>query len=254
MSKEFMILKFNNASNLILDTKKETEQLCLETIEPTEKNKFKVFLNLKECIENNNSVVLYPKNDSPIYYNKDNFTDSNKPFLDLSLGMVKITNQKGKDNYFYLQTNKTITSDANIYTSIDRELYDEVMHKELLDWALNGNTGLSSKTMARNLVDTYNGEQEQEIPYDISDLERCIKMVQACPSTRPFLNKISKKLPYYKPLIERFEHLESLHKEYTKEKTKGIAYERFKEGYNQLKIQELFAEFKQQLNVKKVKI
>lgn len=62
------------------------------------------------------------------------------------------------------------------------------MEKKLLNWMLTGETGLSSKAMARAFMDL---KGRTDHPYDPDDLNRCLLLLDAVPEARQHMNKIN---------------------------------------------------------------
>ena len=52
-----------------------------------------------------------------------------------------------------------------------------------------------------------NNEKEGDKPYDPSDFGRCYSFVKLCGLTQDDLDKIARKLPYWKPYIDNWEKL-----------------------------------------------
>lgn len=75
-----------------------------------------------------------------------------------------------------------------------------------LNWLQGRDTGISSKTMFSALtgipVVCY------DIPYDIADIGRCIRMLKACPELRNSIYKVSDKHIEWQPFIDCWKQLE----------------------------------------------
>lgn len=83
--------------------------------------------------------------------------------------------------------------------------YEKAAH-----WLLNGQTGLSSKTMCFTLFPQLNTKESYfgEHPHDPSDLHRCVLFLQAVPEARERLGELSAISPTWKVLIENWADLE----------------------------------------------
>jgi len=75
------------------------------------------------------------------------------------------------------------------------------------EWIINGETGVSSKTMWACLKNIKINKDFGSIPYDADDFSRCYKFIKECNLTFPELYIISEKLPYWKPFIENWQVL-----------------------------------------------
>jgi hypothetical protein len=78
----------------------------------------------------------------------------------------------------------------------------------LNEWIVQGEVGISSKTMWAALQNIeYNGNK----PYDPDDFSRCFKFYMLCRLTKDDLEKIAIKLPYWKPYIDNWEELSRMY-------------------------------------------
>ncbi len=80
------------------------------------------------------------------------------------------------------------------------------MKDKILNWFANGQTGLSSKAMAKAVAGINEGRVDH--PGDPDDLNRCLLFLKAVPEARLHLDKVSLLSDYWKALIERFEEVE----------------------------------------------
>ena len=84
------------------------------------------------------------------------------------------------------------------------------------DWIINGETGVSSKTMWACLKGVDIQRNYGGIPYDPDDFSRCYKFFKECNLTFPELYVVSEKLPHWKPYIENWETLSDMYEENVK--------------------------------------
>ena len=77
----------------------------------------------------------------------------------------------------------------------------------VLNWLANGSVGASSKAMAFSIA----GIECEEIshPYDPSDFNRCLMLLDAVPEARKHLDKVATLSLYWKAIIERFDEIEA---------------------------------------------
>lgn len=81
---------------------------------------------------------------------------------------------------------------------------------KLNEWIINGDVGVSSKTMWSVLQGIeYAGDK----PYDPDDFSRCYKFVKECNITKQELKNISKTLPYWKPYIDNWDKLTEMYEQ-----------------------------------------
>lgn len=94
------------------------------------------------------------------------------------------------------------------------------INDKVLKWIANGERGLSSETIVRELagIDLTQGRGSE--PYDPSDFRRCLLLLDAVPEFRGRLEEMKKVSEYWKLLIENWSELERL---YHEEKNNGTA-------------------------------
>lgn len=78
--------------------------------------------------------------------------------------------------------------------------------KEHLDWLSSRDTGISSKTMLSAITGIPVGCCD--IPYDIADVGRCVKMLRALPDLRSQLSKVIEVHNHWMPFIDCWKELE----------------------------------------------
>lgn len=83
---------------------------------------------------------------------------------------------------------------------------------KLIEWLLNGNTGISSKSMAAVAVGTKLGDGWGfDAPHDPSDFSRCYKLVQRVPEIRRFFPQIGRRIPKFKGILDNWDNLCRIH-------------------------------------------
>lgn len=83
----------------------------------------------------------------------------------------------------------------------------EALRLKILDWLTNGETGLSSKTMASCVAEiecAYN-----EAPLDPDDFKRCLKLVNRIPEIKTHFDAIAKLSPRWNLIIHHWEEIEA---------------------------------------------
>lgn len=104
----------------------------------------------------------------------------------------------------------------------------EVVMKTQNEWIINGETGISSKTIwaAINGValkgDTYPKGMTFDVPHDPSDFSRCLRYVEDTGITKEQLKSVKDVFPRWSPFIDNWDkivevfksefHLEAMHK------------------------------------------
>lgn len=77
-----------------------------------------------------------------------------------------------------------------------------------LRWFAAGHTGLSSEAIARFMLW---GEKKKDIPWDLSDFGRCVRLLNEIPEWRERLPEMAESIPAWSGLVERWSELERLH-------------------------------------------
>lgn len=83
--------------------------------------------------------------------------------------------------------------------------------KEYLDWLSSNDTGISSKTMLEAITEIPTGRCD--IPYDMADVGRCVRMLRKFPDLRPQIGKVISKHIEWMPFIDCWKELERLYDE-----------------------------------------
>jgi hypothetical protein len=86
-----------------------------------------------------------------------------------------------------------------------------------IDWLLNGETGVSSKTICA--VMTGSVAHYNDVPHDPSDFGRCYKLLALFPEWRARLHEVAEKFPMWGPMVEAWDELTALYEEETKSKS-----------------------------------
>lgn len=86
------------------------------------------------------------------------------------------------------------------------------MNKDkMIRWIVSGDTGISSVTMWAALMGvpytSYDGTRADNYPHDADDFGRCYRLVKSCGITKEELRKVADVYPYWKPIIDNWEHL-----------------------------------------------
>src|SRR5690348_9189841 len=79
-----------------------------------------------------------------------------------------------------------------------------------LEWLANGETGMSSETMAFWLGFGVKPECISH-PYDPDDLDRCLRLLFVVPEMRPHLQKMAELSEAWKRLIAHWDEIEQSH-------------------------------------------
>lgn len=85
---------------------------------------------------------------------------------------------------------------------------------KVLEWALTGKTGASSKCMAAHLT---GNECDGSYPHDGGDFGRCVALLEAVPELRPMLPKMSEVNRYWAALVPEWAKIEALAGDYDKQ-------------------------------------
>lgn len=82
------------------------------------------------------------------------------------------------------------------------------MKDKILYWLANGQTGVSSKTIAFEMVDIYYGDSCH--PLDPADFHRCIGLIHFIPEIKTRLNEMKSVSPQWRVLVDNWNQLEKL--------------------------------------------
>lgn len=96
---------------------------------------------------------------------------------------------------------------------------------QVLQWFANGRVGASSRTIALAGVGIQHPSPVE--PSDPSDLNRCMEMLASCPSIS--LESVVKMYPWYKPFVDNWSELVSMHENEAHSGRAPSLYKRMKE-------------------------
>jgi len=82
------------------------------------------------------------------------------------------------------------------------------------EWIVNGEVGVSSKTIWAVMMGVVTGKQEcnwrHDTPKDPDDFKRCHKLIMAIPEWRPRLPEVAAVFPKWIPFIREWDKLEKM--------------------------------------------
>ena len=84
----------------------------------------------------------------------------------------------------------------------------EVDKDAIIDWLANGETGLSSKTIAFTALGKDYGDFSY--PRDPADLNRCIKLVEEVPSAKEAFPYLATRCERWKGIVDNWENLKAM--------------------------------------------
>lgn len=82
--------------------------------------------------------------------------------------------------------------------------------QKTIDWLANGETGISSKTMAFWLAFDVKMSDASH-PLDPTDFDRCLRLLDAVPEMRPHLPRMAKVSPQWARLVKHWDEVERCH-------------------------------------------
>ena len=82
------------------------------------------------------------------------------------------------------------------------------MRDAIIEWLANGETGLSSETIAFFALGKTN--RRISYPYDPADLNRCIKLLTDAPEAKKALPILANLNPTWKRLVQHWEELQQM--------------------------------------------
>jgi hypothetical protein len=88
-----------------------------------------------------------------------------------------------------------------------------MLEREIAVWAITGETGVSSETMAAVALGIEPNRRDHNWPHDVSDFGRCWKMVKACPGVREHFPAIAKLSPAWAGIIAAFDEIGASYEE-----------------------------------------
>ena len=85
----------------------------------------------------------------------------------------------------------------------------ESLESRILNWLFHGRVGMSSKAMAA----VFAGMQEKyspsyTIPFDPSDFNRCLMLLEVVPEGREMMGEVAKINPEWKLIVNRWDEIE----------------------------------------------
>ena len=76
-------------------------------------------------------------------------------------------------------------------------------------WIVSKDTGTSSKTIWSVMMGVK--PDWPDVPLDVDDFGRCVRLITLVPEFRPRLREVSDKYPRWKPIMDDWEELERLY-------------------------------------------
>lgn len=102
--------------------------------------------------------------------------------------------------------------------------------RRLLAWLTGNDTGRSSETLVRYLVDgVLSPTADHVFPRDPDDLGRCLRALETLPEIRPHLSEAVAISPVWKALVEHWDELEALYREEAPTRRAPRCYARMRE-------------------------
>lgn len=84
----------------------------------------------------------------------------------------------------------------------------EDLYKKIMEWLANGETGLSSRTIAFKMIGITDSDTHGSCPSDPSDFKRCLKLINRIPEIRARLNEMRPISKHWNALIDNWDRLE----------------------------------------------
>lgn len=84
------------------------------------------------------------------------------------------------------------------------------MEKKVLEWFVNGETGVSSEAMAAAVCGIRQKSPWPGHPSDPSDFNRCVKFLKAVPEARQHFDKVAEMSKVWAALVEHWDELEKM--------------------------------------------
>lgn len=95
---------------------------------------------------------------------------------------------------------------------MNKNLTQEEMEK-VFNWTGRGDIGISSNTILYAIGGVSVYGHSMDIPYDYSDLKRCMDLLECVPSFKNKLHIVAEKCPKWKPIVREWETIEKEFKE-----------------------------------------
>lgn len=140
--------------------------------------------------------------------------DSDERWKALKLPYTDLEIIRPKDDDLVWNARKQDFERLDTYGSVTESMR-ETMQAKIGDWLLNGNTGVSSKTMAAMALGS--NTNSGDVPHDTGDFSRCVKLVHAVPQVLEALKmrihiEGTLPVPKFVPLIAHWDKLLELYK------------------------------------------
>lgn len=87
------------------------------------------------------------------------------------------------------------------------------MKAEYFDWLAGRDTGVSSITIMCVLNNRPSPRNGLDIPYDMDDVGRCVRMLALFPELEARLPELGDKLPMWRPYVDCWPHIKQLYNE-----------------------------------------
>lgn len=82
-------------------------------------------------------------------------------------------------------------------------------HIAVIKWLANGETGISSETLAFKLAFNVR-KRGGSHPHDPSDFNRCLQLLGAAPALKPLIGRMAKVSPHWAKLVARWDEIEAV--------------------------------------------
>jgi hypothetical protein len=84
------------------------------------------------------------------------------------------------------------------------------IQRRVLEWVLNGETGVSSEAIACAMLGIPRDVTSHHAPSDADDFDCCHELLELIPEWRPILSKVARVYPDWKPFIDRWPEMTKL--------------------------------------------
>lgn len=94
-----------------------------------------------------------------------------------------------------------------------------------IDWLQSGDTGTSSEAIFEVMTGKHGkyAGSDDNWPHDVSDLGRCVRLLDRFPDWRGRMNEVIKRFPGWGPLVSIWPELEAVYQEEIKNNERGMA-------------------------------
>lgn len=90
---------------------------------------------------------------------------------------------------------------------------EKTIDRRAAEWALSGDTGVSSESIAKHMMGLPGGTWGYGYPSDGSDLGRCIRLLDAIPEWRERLPEMARHSEAWAELVKHWDELETMHRD-----------------------------------------